>query len=78
MGIDERRRDHDLLVTGRAGLEARDHTALDRHLQARVDPLDRVEHAPLELDVGAGPRLPDEHHATSRAACTGERAVSRS
>jgi hypothetical protein len=80
MRIDERRREDEpvrlddavLVRVHRLG-DLGDRSVVDPHLEPRVGPLDRVEHArAAEHDVGARKLLLPEHHATSAAAraCT--------
>jgi len=57
----------------RGGLTLRDRAGVDPHLEERVDPLDRIEHArAADHEIGARKPLLPQHHATSAAAsaCT--------
>ena len=66
----EARRVHDAVLVRVDALRHRgDDAVVDAHVERRVDPLPRVEHArAAKDDVCAGTILDPQHHATSAAA----------
>ena len=62
--------DHAMLVRVEVEADLRDHSAVDPHVENRVDPLNRVEDASTTDDDVVGANGARQHHATSTAVST--------